>query len=56
MVVIKFPDYKASDNEVLIIAGERMSTTLYPTGSLVLEALTKSKLHKQTLFLFFLST
>lgn len=46
MVVIKFPDYKASDNEVLIVAGERMSVALYPTGSLVPEALTISKLHK----------
>lgn len=45
MVVIKFPDYKASDN-VLIVAGERMSMALHPTGSLVLEALTSSKLHK----------
>lgn len=46
MVAIKFPDYKASDNEVLIVAGEGMSMALYPMGSLVPEALTSTKLHK----------
>lgn len=46
MAVIKFPDYQGSDNEVLIVAGERTSRALYPKGSLILEALTSSKLHK----------
>lgn len=46
MVVIKFPDYKANDYKVWIVAGERMSVALYPVESFVPEALTCTKSHR----------
>lgn len=46
MVVIKFPDYKANDYKVWIVAGERMSVALYPVESFVPEALTRTKSHR----------